>query len=111
MTKLYSLTIRNRAAAALFGIGVVAIGAVFLTLGLALLLGMVVAAGVIGAVVAGYRRLRPGGRADRQASARPHMERLWNDSAAGSRVRAGLDPALQVKPPVTATVRLLDEND
>jgi len=107
MVKVYSLTVRNRAAAAVLGVGVVALGVVFLTLGFALLLGLVVAGGVVGAGLAAYRLLR-GGRAGRQPLSRIDLDRL---AGLHSEPAAGLDPSLEVKPAVKAIVRPLDESD
>ncbi|MDB4874543.1 MAG: hypothetical protein JWM41_989 [Gemmatimonadetes bacterium] len=93
MPKVYSLTIRNRTALALFTIAVLGLGAVFLTVGLALLLGLVVAGGVLGAGVAAYRRLRGGPR---------QVPRANLDE---------LDPALEVKQIAPPVVRPHDDND
>jgi hypothetical protein len=108
MVKVYSLSIRNRAAATLLGVAVLALGAVFLTLGFALLLGLVIAGGVIGAGVAGYRLLRGGaGRGAPRATASVNFDQY----GANSRLDAGLDPALEVKPVAKAIVRPREEND
>ena len=107
MVKVYSLTVRNRAAAAVLGVGVVALGVVFLTLGFALLLGLIVAGGVVGAGVAAYRLLR-GGKAARQPLTRIDLDRLAGMHSAPGR---GLDPSLEVKAPIKAIVRPLDESD
>jgi hypothetical protein len=107
MAKVYSLTVRNRAAAALLGIGVVALGLVFLTLGFALLLGLVVAGGVLGTGVAVYRRLRGAGAPRRTASPID----LAGLTEIHSPRNAGLDPTLEVKPTIKAIVRPLDENE
>ena len=107
MVKIYTISVRNRAAAALLGVGVVALGAVFLTLGFALLLGLVVAGGVVGAGVAAYRLLRGGSKSHRPLSsiALDRMSQMHSTSG------AGLDPSLEVKPTVKAIVRPLDESD
>ena len=104
MAKMYSLTIRNRAAAALFGVAVIGVGAVFLTLGFALLLGLVVAGAVLGAGLAGVRLLRGG----RGATARMNLDELRTSQS--PRI-SGLDPQLEVKPIAPAIVRPRDEND
>ena len=88
MTKIHTLTIRNRAVAVLIGVGVLAIGALLLMMGFALLLGLGIAGTLVGAGVAGYRRLR---------------------GTSGAHPR--LDPAREVKPVIKAIVRPLDEND
>lgn len=103
MAKIYSLTIRNRAAGALLGVAILGLGAVFLTVGLALLLGLVVAGGVLGAGVAIYRRLH-GGRG-------PLQVRLDGLRAGSARSESGLDPSLEIKPPRAAIVRPRDETD
>lgn len=82
MSNVYSLTIRNRAAAVVFAIVILGLGAVFFTVGLALLAGLAVAGGVLGAGYAVVRRLRGG---------RPGL----GQPIAGQR---GLDPALEVQP-------------
>jgi len=83
MAKVYSLTIRNRAVAFVIVIAVLGLGAVFLTIGLAVLAGLAVAGGLIGTGFAIARRLRRGGRAARYSV--PSQ-------------RVGLDPALEVQP-------------
>jgi hypothetical protein len=107
MAKVYSLTVRNRAAAALLGVGVIALGAVFLTLGFALLLGLVVAGGVLGAGVAAYRLLR-GGKSSPRHFSQIDLDQLTRMHSASG---AGLDPSLEVKPTIKAIVRPLDQND
>ena len=107
MVKMYSLSIRNRAAATLLGVGILALGAVFLTLGFALLLGLVAAGGIIGAGMAGYRLLR-GGRGGPHATARVDFGTL---SQGGPAIRSGLDPALEVKPTAKAVIEPRDAND
>jgi hypothetical protein len=84
MPKVYSLTIRNRAAAVFFAVVILGAGAVFLTVGLALLAGLAVAGGVLGAGYALVHKLR----------GRKHM-RLENHANFGD--LRHLDPALEVK--------------
>ncbi len=108
MIKLYSLSVRNRPAAALLGVGVISVGAVLLTLGFALLLGLVVAGGIIGAGVAGYRMLRGGVRVPNHGFARVEFDQLARGI---SNLGSGLDPTLEVKPVTTAIVRPRDDND
>jgi hypothetical protein len=83
VAKLYTLTIRNRAAAAVFAIAILGLGAVFLTVGLALLAGLAVVGGVLGAGYAVVRRLRG--------------DRLSQVQSMGGAFN-GLDPALEVRP-------------
>jgi hypothetical protein len=91
---MYSFTIRNRASAVLFSVLILGIGAIFLTVGFALLLALVVAAGVLGAGVAVYRMFR-GGRAS-------FRQDLYGRSQG---THAGLDPTLEVQPVRAAIVR------
>jgi hypothetical protein len=58
VVRLYTLTIKNRVAAVAIAIAVLGLGAVFLTVGLALLAGLAVAGGVLGAGYSLVRRLR-----------------------------------------------------
>lgn len=104
MAKIHSLTIRNRAAGAALAVALLGLGAVFLTVGLALLLGLVVAGGVLGAGVAIYRRLH-GGRGG------PWTVRLGGRRAGASPGESGLDPALEIEPPRAAIVRPRDKTD
>lgn len=85
MAKLYTLTIRNRAAAAVFAVGVVALGVVFLTVGLALLAGLAIAGGVLGTGYALVQRFRRVGR-QQTLGGSP------SDQA------SALDPALEIRP-------------
>jgi hypothetical protein len=89
MPKVYSLTVRNRAIAAVLAIGVLGVGAVLVTIGLALLVGLVVGGLVLGTGYAAYLRLRRGRRL-------------------GARQRFGqsgdLDPALEVRSSTPAIV-------
>ena len=107
MAKIYSLSLRNRAAATLFGVGIVALGAVFLTLGFALLLGLVAAGGIIGAGMAGYRLLR-GSRGEPRATARIDFGTL---SQGAPNTQSGLDPALEVRPAAKAVIEPRGTND
>jgi hypothetical protein len=97
---MYSLTIRNRASAILFAVLILGIGAVFLTVGFALLLALVVTAGVLGTGVAVYRMLRGGrGAARHELFGRSHQ------------TDPGLDPTLEVQPVRAAIVRPRDDSD
>jgi hypothetical protein len=58
VAKLYTLTIRNRVAALVVVIALLGLGAVFLTVGLALLAGLAVGGGLLGAGYGLVRRLR-----------------------------------------------------
>ena len=100
METKYSLTIRNRAAATLFAVGIIGLGAVFLTLGFALLLALVVAGSVLGAGVAVYRLIRGGSRALPSGKGIGQFDRT-----------EGLDPALEIQPVRPAIVRPRDESD
>ena len=77
---VYSLTIRNRALAAILAIVVLGAGAALLVVGIALFAALAVAGGVLGAGLIAYRALR--GR-----RAAPGMHR-----------RTGLDPSLEIFP-------------
>jgi hypothetical protein len=103
MMRVYSLSVRNRAAATVVGVAALGLGAVFLTLGFALLLGLVAAGVVVGAGVAGYRMLRGSRGLPKRSFDQYH-------SLDGER-DAALDPSLEVKPPVRAIVRPLDDRD
>jgi hypothetical protein len=94
MSRTYSLTIRNRAAALVIGVAVLGLGAVFLTVGLAILAGLAVAGGLIGTGFALVRRLG-GAKSDAR-------------SFVGDQV--GLDPALEIQPKHPAIVAPV-END
>ena len=61
MAKVYTLTIKNRIAAIVIAIAILGLGAVFFTVGLALLAGLAVAGGAIGAGYGLLRRIRGGG--------------------------------------------------
>lgn len=90
MAKIYAVTVRNRAAGIALAVVVVGLGAVLLTIGFALLAGLMIAGGVLGTGYAIYRRLR----GPRQ-------------TLPPSQARAGLDPMLEVKPTRAAVVRPL----
>ena len=89
MAQIYTLTIRNRAAAIGFAVVVLGVGAVFLTLGLALLAGLAVAGGVLGAGYGLIRRLRGDSGGTVQAI---------------DGYRKDLDPMLEVQPTRPAIV-------
>ena len=55
---VYSLTIRNRAVAALVGLLVLGAGAALLVVGIALLAGVAIAGGLLGTGILAYRTLR-----------------------------------------------------
>jgi hypothetical protein len=98
MPTVVSLSIRNRAAAILFVVVLLALGAVFLTVGLALLAGLAVAGGLIGAGMAAYRMLRGGNRTI-------HGRRFDQLNRASDGRISGLDPTLEVSPSRAAIVR------
>ena len=87
--KVVQLTVKNRVAAILVAVLVLALGVTFLTVGLALLAGLAVTGAVIGTGVGIYRRLR--GTPDVQSS-----QRLTSDAA--------LDPSLEVQPSRPTTI-------
>lgn len=89
MAKVYTLTVGNRAAGIALGVVILGLGAVLLTVGFALLAGLMIAGGVLGTGYSIYRRLR-GTRQTLQPS-RGH----------------GLDPQLEVKPTRATVVRPL----
>ena len=64
MANVYTLTIKNRIAAIVVAIAILGLGAVFFTVGLALLAGLAVAGGVIGAGYSLVRRIRGRGTSD-----------------------------------------------
>jgi len=103
MAKVISLTIRNRAAAILFIGALLALGAVFFTVGIALLIGLGLAGGVIGAGITAYRALR----------GKPMGISSGGFQALGGQVSprvSGLDPSLEIAPPRAAIVRPAREN-
>lgn len=87
--KVVRLTIRNRAVALLAAILILALGATFLTVGIALLAGLVLAGTVVGAGAIIYRRLvgRPN----------PHSGQRLSGSGR-------LDPRLEVQPSQPPTI-------
>ena len=89
MAQVYTLTIRNRVAAIGFAVVILGLGAVFLTFGLALLAGLAVAGGVLGAGYGIVRRLRGGSRESLESR--------------GARSR-DLDPMLEIEPERPAIV-------
>lgn len=91
--KIYSLTIRNRAAALALTLAVLGAGAALLVVGLALLAALAVAGGVLGAGILAYRALRGERTPPVRSSPR----------AAGQ-----LDPALEVFPDQAAATRVRD---
>ena len=95
MAKVYTLTIQNRIAAIVIAIAILGLGAAFLTVGLALLAGLAVAGGVIGAGYSLIRRLRGGPARNRGSIAMASEE---------------LNPTLEVQPARPAIVRPA-END
>jgi len=92
MPKVYTVTVRNRAAGIALGVVILALGAVLLTVGFALLAGLMIAGGVLGTGYAIYRRLRG--------------TRQTLPSSGGH----GLDPELEVKPTRATVVRPLPSN-
>jgi hypothetical protein len=64
VANVYTLTIKNRIAAILIAIAILGLGAIFFTVGLALLAGLAVAGGAIGAGYGLLRRIRGGGASD-----------------------------------------------
>ena len=84
MAKVYTLTIQNRIAAIVIAIAILGLGAAFLTVGLALLAGLAVAGGVIGAGYSLVRRLRGGGTSGSPLDCRG--------------LATALDPGLEVQP-------------
>jgi len=87
MAKVYTVTVRNRAAGIALVVVILGLGAVLLTVGFALLAGLTIAGGVLGTGYAIYRRLR----CTRQTlpTSRAH----------------GLDPQLEVKATRATVVR------
>jgi hypothetical protein len=83
VAKVYTLTIQNRIAAIVIAIAILGLGAVFLTVGLALLAGLAVAGGAIAAGYSLVRRIRGGGASDLRSI---------------PVVREELNPGLEVQP-------------
>lgn len=95
MPKVYTLTIQNRVAATVFAVAILGLGAVFFALGLALLAGLAVAGGVLGAGYSLLRRVR--GRVASDINSLPIS-------------REELNPVLEVQPTRPAILRSV-END
>jgi hypothetical protein len=94
MAKVYTVTVRNRAAGIALGVVILGVGAVLLTVGFALLAGLMIAGGVLGTGYAIYRRVRG-----------------THQTLPPSRARGSdLDPQLEVKPTRAAVVRPLPRN-
>ena len=87
--KVYSLTVRNRALAALIGLAVLAAGAALLVIGIALLVGLAMAAGALGLGIIAWRKLR-----GRPARGRPAPGLPPDAPRAADR----LDPSLEIFP-------------
>ncbi len=104
MTRVVSISIRNRAIALLVLLALVGLGVVMLTVGLALLSGLTIAGGVIGAGIAAYRALR-GGR-----GAIGGRSRGAQFGSAGQRL-TGLDPSLEVRSVGTTVVKPAHDGD
>jgi hypothetical protein len=83
MSKMYSITIKNRAVGLAVAVGLLGVGALVVFVGFALLATFVAAGAVLGGGVAAYHWLRRGGK--RELPSRRDMD---------------LDPALEVHPPV-----------
>jgi hypothetical protein len=96
MSKMYSLTFRNRTVAMLFLLLALGLGVIFVTVGFALLAALAVGGTVIGTGVAMYHRLRRGS----------HVETDQRLSA-----RQGLDPSLEISPERPAIVRSREDSD
>ena len=95
MAKVYTLTIQNRIAAIVIAIAILGLGAVFLTVGLALLAGLAFGGGVIAAGYSLVRRIRGGPTPNRGSIPVARDE---------------LNPMLEVQPTRPAIVRPA-END
>lgn len=92
MSRIYSLTPKNRITAVALAVGVVGVGVVIVFVGFALLAALTVTGAVLGTGIGAYRWLR-GGRALRQPRA------------------DDLDPALEVRPPVRVVPAPIDRAD
>ena len=95
MAKVYTLTIQNRVTAIVVAVAILGLGAVFLTLGLALLAGLAVTGGILGTGYALVRRLR----GDRLSRGQP-----------SGRALNGLDPALEVRPAAPTTIGVIENH-
>jgi hypothetical protein len=96
MSKVFTLTIRNRAAAIGFSIAVLVLGVIFVTLGMALLAGVALTGAVIGGGLALSRRLR--------GKAHPLSHQPLSS---GDR----LDPSLEIQPTRPPTIAPLRSPD
>jgi hypothetical protein len=96
VAKIYTLTIQNRIAALIILLALVGLGAVFLTVGLALVAGLAVGGGVIGAGYSLVRRLR--GRTAQAAGSIPPRA-------------ADLNPRLEVSPTRPAIIGPVEKTD
>src|SRR5438105_33231 len=94
MTKVYSVTIRNRVAATALAVSIVGLGVVFLTVGFVLLAALAAAGIVIGGGLAIYNRLR--GR-------EPVLLRSTAAHEPGH--EQGLDPSLEIQPAAPPLIR------
>ena len=95
MAKVYTLTIQNRVAAIVVAVAILGLGAVFLTVGLALLAGLAVTGGILGAGYALVRRIR----GDRLSGHQPRVGAI-----------NGLDPALEVRPAAPTTIGVIENH-
>ena len=89
--KVIHLTIKNRAVAIVLSVLIAGLGVIFLTFGIALLVGLAVAGVLVGTGAAIYRRLWP---------------KANGDAAPRFRTDAPLDPSLEVQPARQATISL-----
>lgn len=96
MAKVYSLTVRNKVGAVAFAAVIVGLGIVLLTVGFALLAGLAVAGGVLGAGFGIYNRLRG------------HKQALPDGDR---RNQSGLDPALEVRPIEASVIRQIKNRE
>ena len=92
MSRIYSLTPKNRITAVALAVGVVGVGVVIVFVGFALLAALTVTGAVLGTGIGAYRWLR-GSRTLRQ----PPTD--------------DLDPALEVRPPVRVVTAPVDRAD
>jgi hypothetical protein len=96
MAKVYSLTVKNRIGATLFAVAIVSLGAVFLTVGFALLMSLAVVGGVIGVGYAVYNRL---------SGRKQPLSRRFGQN------RSDLDPSMEVRPVEPTVIRQLKNGD
>lgn len=92
MSRIYSLTPKNRITAVALAVGVVGVGVVIVFVGFALLAAMTVTGAVLGTGIGAYRWLR---------GSRTLREPRTDD----------LDPALEIRPPVRAVSAPVDRAD